>query len=144
MKSSVLLAACEPEILQSLPLVLLAAGHRVQIAASGLDVLKKARHRRPGLIILDATLPDMDGTTVCEILRCLPSTTTVPTILLAARPIVFPQPAAIRGGSAEGVLAPLNTEDLLRRVNQMLAPKTAPPETMAEPDAAWETRAGFA
>jgi DNA-binding response OmpR family regulator len=96
------------------------------------------------LIILDATLPDMDGTTVCEILHCLPSTTTVPRILLAARPKVFSQAAAIRGGSADGVIAPFNTVDLLRRVNQMLAPATSAPETIADPDAAWETRAGFA
>jgi DNA-binding response OmpR family regulator len=136
MKSCVLLAAHETEILRSLPLILQEAGHRVQIAASGLQALNQARRCLPSLIILDATLPDMDGSTACEILSLLPSTTAVPRILLAARTVVFSEVTASPGQPGDDAIPPFNSEEIVRRVKQVLGQKTEAREEAADQDAA--------
>jgi len=134
MKPRLLLVACAAEILHSLSVHLAATGHRVQFAASGLELLKKARRRLPDLIILGGTLPDLDGTTVCEILSRLPSTTAVPRILLAPPAATFsktPAVSAITGG----VAAPrFNSEELIRRVHELLGHPGPPPGGLADED----------
>src|SRR5574337_1763072 len=44
-------------------------GLRVIEAANGKDGLALLRHERPDLIILDWMMPEMDGPTVCELVR---------------------------------------------------------------------------
>jgi hypothetical protein len=97
---------------QSVPVNLRLAGHRVFVAGCGLDAIKKARNLLPDLVVVDATLPDMDGPDVIDMLRCLPSTGSLPTMLFKGRPGTGP------GGMPEGGLepgAPASTE-LLERV----------------------------
>ena len=101
MKSRLLLVACATDLLPSLSTNLAETGCRVRFATSGLELLKKARRRLPDLIVLDATLPDMDVTTVCEILSRLPSTATVPRLLLAARKCTFSEALPISGSPGD-------------------------------------------
>jgi CheY-like chemotaxis protein len=82
MKSAVLLASSRTDVLETLPITLKLAGLDVLIARSGLDAIRQARSGWPHLIILDSTLPDMDGSTAADILRRLPSTAEIPSILL--------------------------------------------------------------
>jgi DNA-binding response OmpR family regulator len=44
-------------------------GYEVLTALDGHACLQKARDNRPDLIILDLSLPDIDGIKVCQILR---------------------------------------------------------------------------
>ena len=68
--------------METLPVTLKLAGLEVIIANSGLDAIRQARTGWPHLIILDPVLPDMDGSTAADILRRLPSTSEIPSILL--------------------------------------------------------------
>src|SRR2546430_3097177 len=40
----------------------------------------------PDIIVLDVMIPEMDGFTVCEILRREPATVNIPILMLTARP----------------------------------------------------------
>ena len=57
-------------------------GYSVLAAADGPGGLELARTERPDLIILDVMLPDLDGLSVCRILR---RELDVPIIMLTAR-----------------------------------------------------------
>jgi putative two-component system response regulator len=46
--------------------------------------LHQARRLLPDVILLDLMLPDIDGASVCEILRSQPSTADVPVIVVSA------------------------------------------------------------
>jgi DNA-binding response OmpR family regulator len=48
------------------------------------QALSQARQFKPDLILLDILLPDLDGLSVCEILRRQPSTKKIPVILMSA------------------------------------------------------------
>lgn len=112
--------ASENDVLESFPVTLTHAGHNVLLAHAGLQGIKQARDLAPDLIVLDAALPDMDGSTVQGILHRLPSTCAIPTLLLKPRAHrLMPQRLKIRGARA-GCLQLLNPGDLLLQVGNTL------------------------
>jgi PleD family two-component response regulator len=121
MKTKILLAAHENDILESLPAALTLAGHDVVLAHAGLQAIKQARNVSPDVIVLDATLPDMDGATVKEILHRLPSTTGIPTLLLKPRPHPLMPLSLQADGIRAGLIQPLDPGELLRQVADALA-----------------------
>jgi two-component system, OmpR family, alkaline phosphatase synthesis response regulator PhoP len=54
------------------------------IATNGVEALSQARLFRPDLILLDILLPDLDGLSVCEILKRQPATKKIPIIFMSA------------------------------------------------------------
>jgi CheY-like chemotaxis protein len=54
------------------------------VASDGIHALSQARECRPDLILLDILLPDLDGLSVCEILRRQPITKKIPVIFMSA------------------------------------------------------------
>ena len=121
MKKQILLVAHENDVLESFPVTLTLAGHDVLLAHAGLQAIKQARNVSPDVIVLDATLPDMDGSTVKEILHRLPSTSRIPTLLLKPRPHRLMPVSLQSDGIRAGALQPLDSGELLRQVEDALA-----------------------
>ena len=82
MKRSILVAASRPDVLETVPVTLRLAGVDVLLADSGLEAIRQARAYSPELALIDSELPDMDGPTVADILKRLPSTASIPTMIL--------------------------------------------------------------
>ncbi len=57
----------------------------VILAESGMEGLRKAEMEQPDVILLDVSMPDMDGLTTLQRLRENPTTQTIPVILLTAK-----------------------------------------------------------
>ena len=64
--------------------LLSAEGYRALTAANGEAGLQRALAEKPDLILLDILLPDLDGLSVCEILRRQPATHETPVIFISA------------------------------------------------------------
>ena len=84
MNPRVLIVDDEPDVLELLDFKLSRQGFEVLRAATGLEALRRARCDGPDVIVLDLMLPDLDGFSVCEILRTQPSTRDVPVIVFSA------------------------------------------------------------
>jgi DNA-binding response OmpR family regulator len=54
------------------------------VAGDGVQALSQARQFVPDLILLDILLPDIDGISVCQMLRRQPSTKKTPVIFISA------------------------------------------------------------
>lgn len=54
------------------------------VANDGVHALSQARQFKPDLILLDILLPDLDGLSVCEILKRQPNTKKIPIIFMSA------------------------------------------------------------
>ena len=54
------------------------------VANDGVQALSQARQFKPDLILLDILLPDLDGLSVCEILKRQPNTKKIPIIFMSA------------------------------------------------------------
>lgn len=61
------------------------AGWQVAIAGSGQEGLKMAEHYRPDAILLDVSMPDMDGVETFQQLQRNSLTQNIPVILLTAK-----------------------------------------------------------
>jgi len=54
------------------------------VANDGVHALSQARQFKPNLILLDILLPDLDGFSICEILKRQPITKKIPVIFMSA------------------------------------------------------------
>jgi DNA-binding response OmpR family regulator len=91
------------------------------VAADGVHALSQAREGKPDLILLDILLPDLDGLSVCEILRRQPNTKKIPIIFMSALTgEVTKRTAAMH--AEDFFTKPLDLNRLEKRVSELLRP----------------------
>lgn len=95
------------------------AGYRVLTAVTGTAGLGLAVERKPDLILLDLTLPDMGGHDVCKTLRDRHHQT--PVIMLTARKDEADKLQGFETGADDYVTKPFSVKELLARVKAILA-----------------------
>jgi two-component system, OmpR family, KDP operon response regulator KdpE len=103
----------EPQILRALRTILTARQFRVSTASNGADGLTLAAAEQPDLIILDLSLPDMDGIEVCKQLR---TWTQTPIVVLSVRDSERDKVAALDHGADDYLTKPFGIDELLARV----------------------------
>jgi two-component system KDP operon response regulator KdpE len=113
----ILLIDDEPQILRALKTILSANHFRVVSATSGEQGLALAASQYPDVIILDLTLPDMDGIAVCEQIR---EWSRVPIIVLSVRDNEKDKVAALDKGADDYLTKPFGIEELLARIRVAL------------------------
>jgi two-component system phosphate regulon response regulator PhoB len=85
--------------------------------------LEKAKKERPGLIILDLMLPDMDGKDVCRILKSDPLTQSIPILMLTAKAEEMDRVIGFELGADDYVTKPFSPRELVLRVKAILRRK---------------------
>lgn len=81
----VLVVDDSPAILRPLKMFLTLTGYLVATASSGEAALEAAKRFKPDLIILDFSLPGIDGLETCCRLRVEAGAATIPIIMMSAR-----------------------------------------------------------
>jgi DNA-binding response OmpR family regulator len=84
MKPRVLVVDDESAFIELLKYNLASQGFEMLAARDGMEALNIARRELPDVVLVDLMLPDLDGFSVCEILRAQPSTARVPIIVVSA------------------------------------------------------------
>jgi len=95
-----------------------AAGYRVECTENGRDGLTKARSGPYGAIILDTSLPDMDGLDVCRRLRT--EDNGAPILVLSAHDSVAHKVGALDAGGDDVLARPFAVDELLARLRALL------------------------
>ncbi|PKN93059.1 MAG: DNA-binding response regulator [Chloroflexi bacterium HGW-Chloroflexi-6] len=103
----------EPQILRAMRTILTARQFRVSTAANGEEGLALAATQQPDVIILDLSLPDMDGVEVCRQLR---QWTQTPVIVLSVRDSEHDKVQALDAGADDYLTKPFGIDELLARV----------------------------
>jgi len=93
------------------------AGFRVHNTGDGATALAIARNDRPDLIVLDLTLPGMDGLDVCRTLR---RESDVPIIMLTARAEETDRLIGLELGADDYITKPFSPRELVARVRTVL------------------------
>ena len=97
---------------------------QVKVANHGEKALKIAfSGTPPDLILLDITMPQMDGHEVCRRLKAEPATRDIPVIFLTARSEPDDERAGLALGAVDYITKPISPPILLARVNTHLALK---------------------
>src|SRR5512146_2173345 len=116
-QSTILVIDDEPQILRALKTILTARQFQIITAARGEEGLAIAAANPPDLIILDLSLPDMDGVEVCMRLR---EWTQVPIIVLSVRDSERDKVIALDKGADDYLTKPFGIEELLARIRVAL------------------------
>jgi two-component system KDP operon response regulator KdpE len=107
----------EPQIQRALRTILTAKKFQVVSAYRGEEGLAFAAANPPDAIILDLSLPDMDGVEVCARLR---EWTQVPIIVLSVRDSERDKVLALDKGADDYLTKPFGIEELLARIRVAL------------------------
>ena len=95
-------------------------GLTVLTAQDGIEAMELAARDRPDIVILDVSMPDMDGFEVCRRLRADMKTAFVPVLMLTANGGEAHVTAGFGAGADDYVVKPFRREDLVARVRRML------------------------
>ncbi len=96
------------------------AGFDVLSAMNGEDGLRKAKHERPDLILLDIVLPGMDGVQVCDQLKQDPATQRIPVIMLTASGMRNLEERCKVFGADACLVKPYRPSELLEKIGTVL------------------------
>jgi DNA-binding response OmpR family regulator len=108
------------------------AGHRVEVLASGSDVLPRIHDELPDVLILDLMLPGMSGLEICRAVRTDASIARLPIIMVTARAQEGDRIFGLESGADDYVTKPFSPRELVARVAALLR-RTAQPQTGGEP-----------
>jgi DNA-binding response OmpR family regulator len=107
----------DPDIRLLLRELLERTGYDVDEAADGRAALRSFFENPPSLVILDVTMPDMDGFQVLERLRDLSD---VPVLMLTARSQELEKVRGLGAGADDYVAKPFGRQELLARLQALL------------------------
>jgi two-component system KDP operon response regulator KdpE len=98
-------------------------GYAVRVAADGQEALRLWEMRRPDVVLLDLTLPDMDG---LQIIRRLRRDATTPILVLSARDQERDKVDALEQGADDFVTKPFGMAELHARLRALLRRAAGP------------------
>ncbi|OGL12298.1 MAG: two-component system response regulator [Candidatus Rokubacteria bacterium RIFCSPLOWO2_12_FULL_71_22] len=100
---------------------LMKRSHEVIIAVDGRQALEMAEARVPDVILMDMSLPVLDGWEATRRLKALPATRAIPIIALTAHALSGEREKALAAGCDEFDTKPIDFAALLSKIDALLA-----------------------
>lgn len=104
----------EDNIRETVAFALRREGYPVEQYGTGLEAWKVFQHKLPGLVILDITMPEMDGLELCRRIRAMSET--IPIIFLTSRDEELDRVLGLEIGADDYLCKPFSMRELLARV----------------------------
>jgi len=95
-------------------------GYEVLEADNGRDGLELARRHQPDVIVMDVSMPVMDGLEATRLLKNEPSTENIPVIMLTGKSRTQDVVVGLEAGASEYVRKPFDVSELLARIRTMM------------------------
>lgn len=115
-RPTVLVVDDNPTNLGVLTNYLNAYGYKTPIASNGDIAVKRAKHIRPDLILLDIVMPGVDGFETCRRLKADAVTREIPVIFMTALSNPEDKVRGFEAGGVDYVIKPFHQEEVLARV----------------------------
>jgi CheY-like chemotaxis protein len=96
-------------------------GYEVVVAVDGREGVDKARTEAPALVLMDMSLPVLDGWEATRELRADPATQAIPVIALTAHAMAGDRERALAAGCDDFDTKPIELERLLGKIEALLA-----------------------
>ena len=119
MTTTVLIVDDDADIRDMMKLFLETDGYQVIAAADGQDALQQLPRVRPGVIVLDLTMPDMDGEEFLERMRATRFART-PVVIMSGRDFTEDKTAGLRADAC--VNKPVDLDELRKTIRQIASP----------------------
>lgn len=102
-------------------------GFNLTLATNGAEAIALARTAKPALILMDLSLPLIDGWQATRILKNDPVTAAIPIIALTAHALYEQSPQAFEAGCDDFETKPIALPGLLAKIHALLQPTAARP-----------------
>jgi len=110
----------EPDIIHLVSIHLKKAGFSVDSFFNGSSLLNFLSANIPDLVILDLMLPDLDGLTVCRMMKNDSRYSSIPIIMLTAKGQEIDKVSGLELGADDYVTKPFSPKELIARVKAVL------------------------
>lgn len=120
MPKTILIIEDDPDIIGLLQYRLEHKGFEVITAQTGDEGLRLAEERRPDLITLDINLPEVNGFTICSMLKGNEEYKHIPIIMLTARDEESDHVFFEHMAPEAYITKPFEVEDLLVKINEFV------------------------
>lgn len=117
MSNSILVVEDDPDLSLLLQLELQAEGYVVKVVQDGMQGLIEARQMQPDLMVLDRSLPRMDGLEVCRRIR---QTSRIPILMLTSFDQIEEKVEGLDAGANDYLTKPFHIDELLARIRALL------------------------
>jgi CheY-like chemotaxis protein len=121
----------QPVNVRLLATMLSQLGYKVRKATSGEMALTAIHAELPDLILMDITMPQMDGYELCEILKKDPHTADIPVIFVSALDESMDKTKAFEVGAVDYVAKPFQWVEVQARVKTQLALRRLQRQTLS-------------
>lgn len=118
--SEILLVEDDAAMAEMVSQVLGTEGFKVTWAKDGKDGFAKIRQALPRLILLDLTLPEIDGHDVCRNLRAAEATRRLPIVILTGRVEESELIKGLANGADDYIVKPFRPKELIARIHALL------------------------
>jgi len=99
---------------------LIRKGYEVSIAVTGSEAIEKVRAERPDLVLMDISLPGIDGWEATRILKADPETRPIPVIALTAHALSTDREKSLAAGCDEYETKPVDLASLTQKIEALL------------------------
>ena len=131
-RSRILIVDDEPFNVDYLEQELEDLGFDTESAASGREALEKVADNPPDLILLDVMMPEVDGFTVCRMLKDDRKTRLIPIIIMTSLSATEDRIKGIEAGADDFLTKPVDERELMARIRTALKLKGAIEQEIAE------------
>lgn len=118
--TKILIVEDNPMNLDMLTRRLVRAGYQVVSAEDGLRALEVAKREQPALILMDLSLPYIDGWEATRRIRADAETTRIPVIALTAHALTSDREHALAAGCSDFDTKPVEMPRLLSKIKALL------------------------
>ncbi len=119
-KKHVLIVEDEESLLKLETILLTVKGYEVTGAINGNDALEKLAAAKFDLVLLDIMLPDVDGFEVCRRIRCNPTTSEIPVVMLTARKSPEDQERGLACGANAYLTKPFKSAMIIELIDSLV------------------------
>lgn len=96
----------------------LGSEYRVLVKDNALDALSLIYHESIAVLLLDVSMPEIDGLELCRTVRNLPQFQELPIIMITARDKAFDKVKGRMAGATEYLTKPFDAQELRQIVNK--------------------------
>lgn len=123
--SLVILVVEDDPMMQRMALKILSVhGYRCEVAGNGREAIAMVERRRPSLVLMDLSLPEMNGWDAARALKANPQLSSIPIIATTAHAMVGDRESALEAGCDDCLTKPYEIDQLVSMVARFIGPAT--------------------
>ncbi|MDX1762914.1 MAG: response regulator, partial [bacterium] len=136
MGAKLLLADDSVTIQKVVELTLADEEYDIVMVSDGASAFQKAEEMSPDLILADIVMPELNGYELCEKVRGTPALSETPVLLLSSTFETYDETRGQSVGANDHIIKPFESEELTRKIKNLLTQKEPAAESAAVPQAA--------